>query len=45
MEDLKTKEFISKDELLEFVNTNKAIVKGIVKEPKYFILFYKKYED
>lgn len=44
MEDLKTKEFISKDELLEFVNTNKAIVKGIVKE-QYWILFYKKYED
>jgi hypothetical protein len=44
MEDLKTKEFISKDELLEFVNTNKAIVKAIVKE-QYWILFYKKYED
>tara|TARA_R110002049_G_scaffold15793_2_gene64052 strand:- start:3794 stop:3928 length:135 start_codon:yes stop_codon:yes gene_type:complete len=44
MEDLKVINCDTQQQLLDFVNSNNVIVKGIVKE-RFWTLFYKKYED
>lgn len=42
---LRAREFLYYDDLTRFVNKNKVIVKSIVAQNNYFVLFYSMPED